>query len=234
MKAGGVVWAELGDLKNDAQLKSAVEGVAVSNDQADGGPFATGDQEIDDVLSLGSLDRVAHATLPEGAEILLSAGREPIVAAVPCKNGWAIVELAALSGLESLEARGTTPLWVRRIARSFTARVNQPRIWQAGLAAPATAALKRMGHSYAAAAGKPLLAAPGIWQADVGSEVIVIPNLAEGHLEKHPPLGAVANVDEALPRAHGNDWGLPLLLAALAVLLGEGLLAAWAGRAYGR
>lgn len=232
--AGGVVWAQFADLKNDARLQLAVAGVAVSDALVPGGAFNTGEKDIDDVLSLGSLDQVAHATLPANAEVLLRAGREPIVAAIPCGGGWTIVELTPLSGIESLEARGTTPLWVRRTARRFTARINQPQIWQAGLDAPATTKLERLGHAYACTAGKPVLAAPGLWSADSGTNVILLPNLAEAHLEKRAPPGAVASIDEALPRRLGSDWGLALLLAALLVLIGEGLLAAWAGSTYGK
>ena len=82
-------------------------------------------------------------------------------------------------------------------------------------------------------AGETLLLAPGAWTSPTGP-VVVLANAAEGRLGKDAPTGSVATLAAALPERPGIDWGLPLLIAALLVAVGEGLVAAWAGRAYGR
>jgi len=76
--------------------------------------------------------------------------------------------------------------------------------------------------------------APGLWSVENSADIIVLASRNEGQIDKRPPAGVVADLAAALPRRQGADWGLPLLLAGLLVALGEGLLAAWAGRTYGR
>lgn len=236
VRAGGVLWADLGMLADDAQLKELAAGVALGERLVAGGALASGDPEIDEVLSLAGIDRLAEPQLPPTAEVLLRAGTVPVVAALPVGRGWVIVELANLAAHREFEARGTTPLWVRRTVRAYTARADQARLWIAGQAPPITLplVLRRAGAVATAHADEPLRIAPGLWQAESGPAVVMLPNPDEGRLERRPPAAAKTTAELPLPQAAGADWGLPLLVAALLVLIGEGLLAAWAGKTYGR
>lgn len=231
---GGVVWAQLAALREDQALRGLVAGLAATGRPVPGGPFASGEQDVDEVLGLARRETVPGFTLPPRAEPVLRAGAAPLVVAVPAGRGWAIVELDDLAGDAVFQSRGTTPLWVSRVARRYTARLDAPRFWQAGLPAAEAISLRRGGLAAALKPGDPLLLAPGVWQVEGGGALVVLPNREEGRLSQVLPAGCVARLDAALPRRPGLDWGLPLAFAALLVALGEGLLAAWAGRTYGR
>jgi hypothetical protein len=233
--AGGVLWGAYSLFDGDPALRSLIAGVSPTGANRAGGEYATADQELNEVMHLANRPTVPAFTLPPTAEVQLTAGDAPLVAALPCGRGWVIVELTALAPANdtSLVGRGTLPIWVHRLARAYTARLGAPRFWQAGLATPQTEHLTRSGRAMAVTAGEPLLLSPGAWQSDNGP-VVVLPNISEGQLEKAAPTTSVASLDAALPSRPGIDWGLPLAIAALLVALAEGLVAAWAGRAYGR
>ena len=231
---GGVLWTTLAGLRDEAAFAATLATVTVGEAVA-AAPFRSGDADLDEVLSTAiATQALRGATLPPGAEPVLWAGSTPVVAALPIGRGWLVLELIDLGQEPSFAARGTTPLWVRRIARRYLARVDAPRLWEAGAAAPVAAVLRRAGLVQTVAAGDPLIAAPGAWQADDAPPVVVLPSRAEARLDKRPPTSATADLGEALPGRAGADWGVALLIAALAVLIGEGLFAAWAGRTYGR
>ena len=232
---GGVLWGNLALIDQDPSLRTLVTGIVATGSSRAGGEYGVSDQDLNEAMHLASRASVPGFTLPAEAEVLLRAGAAPLVVALPAGRGWMIIELAnlAAAGDNTLVGRGTTPVWIDRTARRFTARLGAPRYWQAGLATPQTASLKRGGAVVAVTAGEPLLLPPGAWQSETGA-IVVLPNISEGQLEKAPPTSSVASLEAALPSRPGIDWGLPLAIAALLVALGEGMLAAWAGRAYGR
>lgn len=235
VKDGGVLWAQLALLREDAALRALVIEVTPSSKPLIGGAYASGEKDIDEVLGLGSRASVPGCSLPSDAEVLLRAGAAPLVVAVPAGRGWVVVELAPLAedGDQSFQARGTTPLWIGRTARRLSARLHAPRFWQAGLPVPTDVALKRAALALNIKAGELLRAAPGAWNAEDGT-VVVLPNADEGRLAKEAPKTAVSELTAALPQRPGADWGLPLAIAALLLAIAEGLVAAWAGKTYGR
>lgn len=232
VRRGGVVWARLPLLAEDANLRELLAGVAVTADTVTGGEFLSGDADCDEVLRLGRRERVLRATLPATASVLLRAGSAPLVALVPAGQGALVVELDDLAGDASFVARGTTPVWAGRVVRRVTSRLQAPARWQAGAPAPAAGTLERGGRSVPVAKGELLLLPPGLWR-NGDSRVIVLPSREEGRIDRAVAPGTLTALDQALPRRPGRDWGLPLALAALMVVLLEGLLAAWAGRRYG-
>lgn len=232
--AGGVLWSRLTDLQEDPALAPLVAGVALGEERP-AAALRSGQADLDEVFATAVPTRAPRAaTLPEGAEPVLWSGATVVATVLRHGRGAVVVELQDLAGEPSFEARGTTPLWVRRVLRRCLAQVDAPRLWEAGAAAPEAAVLRRAGQVETVAAGQPLLLPPGAWQAEDGAPVVVLPNRAEARLDKRPPAGAVRALPEAMPSRAGADWALPLLIAALLVLLAEGALAAWAGRTYGR
>jgi hypothetical protein len=234
--AGGVLWGRLDLLSEDAALRPLLAGVQSGDGQRPGGAYTSGEKDIDEVLALGQRESVPAITLPAEAEVLLRAGEAPLVVRLPAGAGQLIVELTDLEpeGDESLRARGTLPLWVSRTARRATAQLAAPAFWQAGQPAPTDATLRRGAISATVKAGEPLLLAPGAWTMGDNNAVVVLPSRFEGQLQQDPPPGVATSLATALPERPGSDWGLPLAIAALLLALGEGLVAAWAGRTYGR
>ncbi len=234
----GVLWARHDLLLADAALAPLVAGLEPGDATIDGGGFVSGEADLDPALAVAQAPRVPQVHLPTGAEVLLRAGDVPVVVALPAGSGWVVVELIDLAGHAEFAARGTTPLWVRRVTRRLTARLAQPRLWQAGAPAPMDARLRRSGAAVDVIADAALMAAPGVWQRELdGGEtepVIVVASAAEGRLERRTAPGHAHDAVTALPTPRGADWGLPLLIAAVVVLLIEGALAAWAGKTYGR
>jgi hypothetical protein len=174
---------------------------------------------------------------PAGTEALLLAGEAPAVLGIPAGRGWVVLEIAELAADRDWQARGATPLWAQRVARQLTARAAALTVWTAGAPVPVTATLARAGSTVQVRAGEPLAVAPGSWTqaADAGTEstVVVLPDADEGRIDQD--IASIPSaLTEALPRSGGRDLGPWLLAAALLLALGEGLIAAWAGRAYGR
>lgn len=232
---GGVLWAPLSVLRDEPGLAALVTDVQPGDDPAEAQPYRSGDAELDEILSSARpAAKVPRFLLPAGAEPLLWSGDLPVAAALPVGRGWLVVELIDLASDPGLAARGTTPLWVRRVARRLLTRPDAPRLWEAGSETPEAIVLRRAGLMHRLAQGDPLLLPPGAWQSEAGPWVVVLPNRSEGRIDKRAPAAAVNNLAEALPRQAGADWAVPLLIAALVVLLMESALAAWAGRAYGR
>jgi hypothetical protein len=229
------LWSQLDLLRDDQALRTLVGGLGVEETPRAGGPYRSGEQDLDEVLAIGRRDSVPTVTLPATARTLLWAGEAPLVVVLPAGAGFVIVELTDLQppGDESLRARGTVPLWVSRTARRITAALSAPAYWQAGQPAPADASLRRGATAVTVKAGEPLLLAPGTWQRDDHRAVVVLPSRHEGQLQQESPRGAVRTLAEALPERPGSDWGLPLAIAALLIAITEGLIAAWAGRTYG-
>jgi len=235
VNAGGVLWASLDLLADDPSLRPLVAGLKIGEGQRAGGPYQSGEKDLDEVLAIGRRDSVPEVALPEEARVLLRAGDAPLVVQLPVGAGAVIVELTDLqpTGDESLRARGTLPLWVSRMARRATAALSAPAFWQAGQPAPADATLRRGASSVTVKTGAPLLLAPGAWMRPDNTAVVVLPSRHEGQLQQDAPRNSAKNLAEALPERPGSDWGLPLAIAALLVAIAEGLFAAWAGRTYG-
>jgi hypothetical protein len=232
---GGVLWIGADLLRQDPALAALAPGLESGAETA-GGPWVSGDREIDEVLGLGTRDKLTAWTLPAGATPVLSAGATPAAVSVPAGRGSLVLELADLAGDAGLQARGTTPLWVVRTVRRLTAAQGGPLTAIAGDVLPATIAgqhLRRGSVDLAPAAGAPLLAAPGLWRAD-GRDVVVLPSPTESRIGREVPGGIERSLDKALPQRSGADLGMWLMIAALIVILAEGALAAWAGRMYGR
>jgi hypothetical protein len=234
VRDGGVLWAGASQLLADPGLAGLLTGMQLAGPRS-GGVWNTGstaDHDLDALLGLGDCARLPAATLPPTAEILLRAGEAPAVVALPAGRGWVITEIADLAGDTSWQARGSTPLWTLRMARRYTARAGAVPTWTAGEPAPLSATLKRGADAVSTTAGEPVAAAPGCWTTAAGQAVVILPNRDEGRIDR--PITTDAAWRQSLARRAGADIGPWLLLAALLVALGEGLLAAWAGRTYGR
>lgn len=233
VRGGGVLWATWPLVARDAALAVLVEGVTVEGGRA-GGRYASGQVDLDEALGLAAVPGPVPAVrLPPGAEVLLAAGGAPLVVALPAGRGRLVLELAPLADDPVLLARGTLPLWALRCVRRLTAATRAPRQIEAGLPAPEALVLRRGGRLLSLATSEPAQLDPGIWDSDAGP-VLVLPSREEGRIDQASPVGAVRDLARALPGAGGRELAPWLLLAALAVALAEGLLAAWAGRAYGR
>jgi len=231
VQEGGVMWASLARLRADPALAPLVAALVPGEVTAPGGELAAGQAVLDESLRLVRIGPVpVIATLP-GVEVLLRAGADPLVVAVPAGSGYIVVELVDLAGDAQFAARGATPQWAVSAARRLCERANAAPIWVAGSPAPRTVRLERTA-SVAVAVGAPLLVEPGVWRAGKES-VVVLPSLQEARLERVPPPGAAADLPAALPRAAGADLGPWLLLLTLLLAFIEWRVAAWAGRRYG-
>lgn len=244
---GGVLWAGLRQITDDQALVPLLSGMRADAGAAPssgpapgtrpGGPWNTGstaDHDLDALLGLAGAKTVPAVVVPPGAEILLRAGEAPAVLALPAGRGWVIVELADLASDAAWQARGATPLWALRMARRYTARAAALPTWTAGDPAPVSTTIKRGSDAVAVVAGDALAAAPGAWVTAEGESVVVLPSRDEGRLDR-PLIAGIGNeLAPLLRHSEGADLGWLLALMALVVALVEGLIAAWAGRAYGR
>jgi hypothetical protein len=233
VRGGGVLWAPLEVLRADQDLRALVAEILVSDEQRRGGPYHTGENDIDEVLRVGARESVPAFTLPTSATPVLWAGEAPLMVRLPSGSGQLIVELTDLVVDESLRARGTFPLWINRLIRRVTAELSMPSFAQAGQAALHDMTLRRGAQSLSFITGQPLLLAPGIWSDKDQHALVILPSRTEGVLQQDAPRGAVTTIAEALPQRPGSDWALPLAIAALITALSEGLVAAWAGKAFG-
>ncbi len=231
VRGGGVLWAALPLVAADPALAGLAPGVAAGQGELAGGPYATGEPDIDEALAAARRERVPAITLPGEARVLLRAGEAPVVAAVPAGRGWVVLELIGLADDEAFAGRGTTPLWVARTARRLATAASQPLALVAGTPAPEGLRLARQGAEVAVPAGLPLAVAPGAWSAG-SRDVLVLPSPEEARTGAQPPAGVPRTVAEAMPVRAGLDLGWWLLLAALAAAAAEWALAAWAGRRY--
>jgi hypothetical protein len=233
---GGVLWASLRVLSDDQALAPLIANVRLSGARS-GGPWNTGstaDKDLDALLGLAGSESMPQVALPVSAEVLLRAGEAPAVVALPVGRGWVIIELTELIGNAAWQARGSTPLWALRMARRYTARAAAVPMWTAGDSAPATTTLKLASEVVTAVAGEPLVAAPGTWLASDGATIVVLPNRDEGRLDRPLAPGIASDWVQVFRQGGNADIGALVALAALAVAVVEGLLAAWAGRTYGR
>jgi hypothetical protein len=233
VQGGGVLWAQARPLLEDPALKELLSGMTIGPGTKPGGAYTSGERDVDEVMSLAAAKNVPAATLPAGAEILLKAGADPVVVALPAGRGWVVVELTDLAADRDLQARGTTPLWVVRTAHRLASRLDSPRLWVAGEPAPSDEKLNRAGESVAVKAGEPLMLPPGAWDGEAG-QVVVLPSPEEGRIDRVGGGEASASLEHALPKSRGADLGYILAALMLLAALGEGAFAAWAGRAYGR
>jgi hypothetical protein len=233
VKEGGVLWADATVLLNDSVLKGLTDGLELLPTKVPGGAYATGQKDIDEVLGIASIHDISQAKLPGSAEILLRAGRDPAVVAIPAGNGWLVVELCALSSDRELQARGTTPLWVVREARRLASRLDAPKLWMAGEPTPQTVTLKRGGEVANVVSGEALMLAPGTWDG-ASSPVVVLPSRDEGKIDRLGGADAPVTLEKALPHGSGADLGPWMALALLLMMILEGAFAAWAGKTYGR
>ena len=234
---GGVLWAGIRVLTDDQALAPLLGTLRSSSGKRAGGPWNTGstaDKDLDALLGLAGAANLPEVTLPTIAEILLRAGEAPAVIALPAGRGWVVIEFADLATDPAWQARGATPLWALRMARRYTARAAAVPTWVAGENALATTTLKRGADVVPAVAGEPLAAAPGTWATAEGTVVVVLPNRDEGRLDRPLTTGVSTDLSVSLHQSGNADLGSLIALAALAVAVVEGLLAAWAGRAYGR
>lgn len=240
VREGGVLWAPANLVLDDPALAPLVAGVALSG-QRNGGAWNTGstaDHDLDALLSLAGRERMPQVTLPGDAEIVLRAGEAPAVVALPVGRGWVMLELTELAGDPAWQARGATPLWALRLARRYTARAAAVPRWIAGASAVESGTIKRGSEAVAITAGEPLLVTPGTWTTSDGRRLVILPDRDEGRLDRAIAPGIMGpgpdTLAPALAQAAGVDIGMWLMLAALAIALTEGLVAAWAGKAYGR
>lgn len=237
VRGGGVLWASWDLLQRDQDLTPLVAGMAVGREPRPGGLVQAGVSDLDPNLRRAQVTGVPAVSLPDDGEVLLRAGDEVLVSAVPAGRGWVVVESVPLEEEELVVNLGAFPLWARRVAREYTGRLVEPAVWQAGTPAPEATVLRRHGDELSFAAGEELLVPPGLWRTgEAGEErqVVILPNRAEGDLHGLPVEGASDRLADALPNERGADWGLPLLILVLALMMVEGGVAAWAGRAYGR
>lgn len=234
VERGGVLWVGAAALDEHPRLAALQPALQVLEEARAGGALRTGHADLDPSLSRVSLETLPTFSLPPEADVLLWAGEDPLVVAVPAGRGVLVVEALPLEEAPNLGNAGAFPLWIRRCVRQLTARVHLPRQWQAGQPVPSAAVLQREGRELQLEPEQLLMAEPGLWRGQDGADVVVLPSRAEGLLQSVAGREVVDSLAEALPRGRGADWGLGLLIAALAVLMLEGVIAAWAGRAYGR
>jgi hypothetical protein len=231
-RGGGVLWASLDQLAADPALAALVPGLTKQEGDLPGGVYSAGEPDLDEVLAVARRERVKAASLPPTARVLLRAGTAPVVVAMPAGRGWVVAELDDLAADTTLAGRPTAPLWVTRLVRRLAAAADAPAFWTAGAPAPEAARLTRNGVQVLCDAGKPLLVAPGAWNAGERM-VVVLPSPDEARTAAAPPAAATADLAQALPMRSGLDLGPWLLAAALLAAIAEMSLAAWAGRRYG-
>ncbi len=234
VRSGGVLWAAHGRLQEDTDLAPLIAGVAL--DPATpiaGGPWQSGEADLDRLLSIAYRERMPTVRLPTAAEPCLRAGVVPAVVAIPAGSGWVVVELIDLANDPAWQARGATPLWALRIARRYTAKALHLPRYESGATVTDVVSLSGNGLTVTAASGERLLAAPGTWQRSDASPVLVLPNRQEAALDRPLPADAGGALAERITRAPDQDLGPWPLLAVLAFILLEGWLAARAGRTYG-
>ncbi len=236
VRDGGVLWAGVGTILADPGL-APLAGSLQLQGLRPGGAWNTGapaDRDLDALLRLADRPQVPAVILPPTAEIVLRAGEAPAVVALPVGRGWLILELAELAEDRAWQARGATPLWTLRMARRYTARATTVPQWVAGEAAPEATTLRRGSTAIAVAVGEPLALAPGAWTTAEGRRIVVLPNRDEGRIDRPREAGLTSDLAAALSHPGTTDLGPWLAAVALLAVLGEGLVAAWAGRAYGR
>ncbi|MCX8040301.1 MAG: BatA domain-containing protein [Planctomycetota bacterium] len=231
VRGGGVLWAEARLLAADPAL-AALLSLRLDGAPRPGGPYRSGEPDLDETLAVASRAQVPSCSVPDAARVLLSAGEAPLVVALPVGLGWLAVELVPLASDADFIARPTVPLWVLRSLRALSGAAQQPLSLTAGAPAPRALQLVREGRHAALRAGEPVLLAPGTWEAE-GRQALVLPDPEEGRTEVRASPEISRDLATALPQRPGRDLGWPLLLAAALVLAGELALARWAAQRYG-
>lgn len=236
---GGVLWSPLPVLRGDEDLAPLVAGIqAKAEEPVAAGAVSSGISELDTSFDRAVIDAMIPHAVDDDAEVLLHAGDLPLVVAVPWRQGWVIAEVVDLETLDDLAKAGGFPEWVRRTARDFTHRARRPEIFTAGRPPGRELVLHRDGEEIRCAADSALLAGPGLWEEHLADgrrrDLVVLPAPAEGRLVAVADHDALASLGAALPRDRGSVWSWYLLAALLLLVLGEGALASWAGKAYGR
>ncbi len=227
---GGILWATPEILRRDPDLRRLVPATA---GRAVGGALAVADADL--APSFATAPLADLELLPPGGEALLTAGTAAAVAAYPVGNGHLVLEVPELGADAGFTSRGAVSAWALRAARRLAAAADLPRQLVAGAAATAAMTLHRDGRTVRVAAGEPLRIEAGTWEWELGNRrvpALVLPDPAEGRLDRPVPAGAATDPARALPHRPGADLGWWCLVAAFAVLIAEGLLAAWAGRRY--
>lgn len=235
LREGGILWGSYDALVADPQLAGLLEnlepGAMISS-----GRVRSGEADLDEnfartqVSDLRSLRR-----FDEAGEVLLRAGESPLVVALPVGGGFMVVESDDLSADPTLRTTGAIPEWAVRTVRRLAARQLQVPVLESGQPLTQAMTLSRDGTTSDFAAGEPAHLAPGWWQNnEQNSGVVVLPNVGEGALRALSGSEGWTSAAILAPPQRGADWSWWLLLALLALLLGEGAVAAWAGRTYGR
>ena len=233
VRDGGVLWADAHLLAGDSALKPLTGSLELMGTRVPGGTYSTGQKDIDEVLAIASIHDLPQARLPDNAEVLMRAGKDPVAVAIPAGNGFVVAELCDLPAERELQARGTTPLWVVRVARRLASRLDAPKLWMAGESVPQSMTLKRGGEVANVVMGEALLLPPGTWEG-ASSPVVVVPSRDEGKIDRLGGGDAAVTLERALPHGSGADLGPWMALALLLMTVCEGAFAAWAGRTYGR
>ncbi len=236
---GGVLWADHALLVDHPELAILVEAISIiDNMHAPGGSLSAKDPILNVHLRHVSLDEVQSAIIDDDAMTLLQAGDAAVVVAVRHGRGAVIVNLMDIDRFEAFWDSGASTLWVQQTARQVTAMVRQAQVLHASGTADADITFRREAVSRQIAAGQQWRLSPGRWEritADGHSnQAIILPCPDESTLGASRLATTEGDLASALGSRQGSDWGLTLLIMALVLALGEGLLAAWAGRTYGR
>ncbi len=238
VRQGGVLWSDIDLIEGHPDLASLIPEVRHVSGSVVGGHLKTGWTGLDENLAQRpALEAVRSFQFGERSEVLLRAGDKPVVAAIPAERGWVVAEAVAIERIDTFTNTGPFVEWVRRCGRDYTQRVHRPVVIEAGSVLGRDRRLRRDGREIAFAAGEPLLVENGLWtevDAEGGEDdLIVIPNRQEGLLAHVDDAGMTTEADEAIPRDRAESWSWWLFVLLLAILIGEGALAAWAGKTYG-
>jgi len=227
--AGGVLWSDLSILTQCPPLSELVE---ISPDRRPGGALQAPGSALSAALSRYQVpDCIALTKQPDASDVLLRAGNAPLLIQQAVGPGLLLAETAPLSSNTEFWLQVAAGLWAREQIRT----VLRPR-WQSlalfqGDPSPRHLELQRQSERQQLPAGAAVDLPPGTWEQLADPQpVVILPDPQELDLQQDPQReGSQA---QALPPSQGREWGLPLAIAALLILLLEGALAAHLSRRY--
>ncbi|MFW5845362.1 MAG: hypothetical protein ACOCXJ_03965, partial [Planctomycetota bacterium] len=228
VRAGGVLWAPLQLLHADPVLTALVP---EASGTVPGGSVRSPQPAVAPALARHQVPEVLDVQPSPPAEaVLLHAGQAPLLIRSRVEDGAVLAETARLTSDPDFWLQVAAGLWLRDQVRDLLSPRWQALLLYQGSSSPMDLHLLRSGQERSIPAGAAVELAPGIWQRrDHPQPVAIFPDPVETDLQR-APLRA-GELAAALPPSAGSDWGLPLAIAALLVLLAEaGLAAATAGR----